>query len=698
MRPAAFPSAARWIGSFHALALGGLLCASAPAHAADTAAPTTSAPTTSAATTRLAGVFGDHMVLQRDAPIRIWGQAPAGSTVRVGFLGNSRSTQADAHGRWQLQLPPAPAGGPHELTLQGAVALRDVLVGDVWLCTGQSNMEWSLAQAADAREAIAAADLPLIRHVQIAKHAALQPQHDLPAVTWQVSSPATAGAFSAVGFHFARRLQRDQHVPIGLINLAWGGTHIETWTRREALAEDPAFAPLLRDLPDSPAAWLAWQQARTQRVLDQWQPGLPAMPAPASGETPDADVARWADPGHDDSRWPTLRVPQVWEEQGLDGLDGYVWYRREVQLDEAQARASATLHLGTIDDCDQTWVNGQPVGRTCAWDQPRHYALPAGTLHAGRNLIAVRVTDTGGGGGFHGDASAVLLQLGEGRVPLEGPWKARVEGGLVKPLPSANDLPSLLHNGMVQPLVPLRIKGAIWYQGESNVPRAQQYIGSFRRLIADLRRQWGQGAFPFYFVQLASFLPLERNTLAASPWAELRDAQRQALVLPNTGMAVATDVGDAKDIHPRNKRAVGERLAYHALKASGSSAPGPDGPVFSGLRVQGAQLVLQFRLGRGPGPAGRNALRVGTPGEPPGAALRGFAIAGADGRFVAAHARIQGTQLRVWHPDVPHPVAVRFGWVDNPEQNNLFDRNGLPASPFRSDAGAWATQGQTYRP
>jgi sialate O-acetylesterase len=644
------------------------------------------------AAARLAGVFGDHMVLQRDAPIRIWGWAPAGSSVRVGFRGHAQATQADARGRWQLQLPAAPAGGPHELTLQGAVALRDVLVGDVWLCTGQSNMEWPLSLASDGSEAIAASDLPLIRHVQIAKHAALQPQDDLPAVTWQVSSPATAGAFSAVGFHFARRLQRDQKVPIGLVNLAWGGTHIETWTRREALAEDPAFAPLLRGLPDTPAAWAGWQQARTQRVLDRWQPGLPA----AGAAQEDADPARWAHPDFNDARWPTLRVPQAWEQQGLDGLDGVVWYRREITLDEAQARTAATLHLGTIDDCDETWVNGQRVGDTakanCAWDQPRHYTLPAGSLHAGRNVIAVRVTDTGGGGGFYGAADAVNLQLAEARLPLAGSWQARVERGPVSAAPTANDLPSLLHNGMVQPLVPMRIKGALWYQGESNVPRAQQYIASFQRLITDLRRQWGQGAFPFYFVQLASFLPLANNSLAASPWAELRDAQRQALALPNTGMVVATDVGDAKDIHPRNKRAVGERLAYHALKASGLPAPGPDGPVFKGMTLRGAEAWLRFTLGRTPG--GANGLRTDTPG----AALRGFAIAGADGRFVPAQARIQGARVRVWSPQVPQPVAVRFGWVDNPEQSNLFDRNGLPASPFRSDAGAWATQGSLYRP
>jgi len=643
---------------------------------------------------RLAGIFGDHMVLQREQPVRVWGFAPTGTSVRVGFRGESRLTQADAAGRWRVDLPPAPAGGPHELTLQGQVALRDVLVGDVWLCAGQSNMEWTLGLSEGAAEAIAAADLPQIRHVKIAQRAALAPQDDVPAARWQVSSPATAAEFSGVGFFFARRLQRDQHVPIGLLNVAWGGTHVETWTRREALAEDAALAPLIQGLPSSGPAWLAWQRARSQAVLQRWQPGQQVVDAAAPGSSEDADPARWQQLDYSDTRWPTLRVPQVWESQGLAGFDGQVWYRREIVLDAPQAAAPATLHLGAIDDCDETWVNGQPVGKTCAWDQPRHYALPAGTLREGRNLIAVRVTDTGGDGGFHGDAQAVQLQLGSARLPLAGVWKARVEAGLAKPEPLVNDLPSLLYNGMVQPLLPLRIRGAIWYQGESNVDRAAQYVGSFQRLITDLRRQWGQGAFPFFFVQLASFLPLERNDLNHSPWAELREAQRQALALPNTGMVVATDVGHPTDIHPRNKRTVGERLALHALHAAGLPAVGPAGPVFAGLRVQGASALLRFDLGRGPGPRGRNGLRS----DAPGAALRGFAIADASGRFVPAQARIERGQVRVWHPQVRQPVAVRFGWVDNPGQNNLFDLNGLPASPFRSDDAPWVTRGEGYRP
>ncbi|MBL0151114.1 MAG: sialate O-acetylesterase [Ideonella sp.] len=664
------------VRSLRAMCIAALLCVGAGLVAAQG---------TGTDAVRLAGIFGDHMVLQRDQPVRVWGFAPAGAAVRVGFRGASRLALADAAGRWRVDLPPGPAGGPHELTLQGQVALRDVLLGDVWLCTGQSNMEWTLGQSDGAVEAVAAADLPLIRHVKIARRATLAPQDDLPVVRWQVSSPVTAAEFSGVGFYFARRLQRDQKVPIGLVNLAWGGTHLETWTRREALAEDPAIAPLLQGLPDSLPAWLAWQRARTQAVLDRWQPGLPAITGVPSAQDQDADPSRWASLDHADGHWPTLQVPQVWEEQGLDGLDGVVWYRREVVLDAAQAAMPATLHLGAIDDCDETWVNGRPVGKTCVWDQPRHYTLPVGTLREGRNLVAVRVTDTGGAGGFHGDSAAVQLQLGAARLPLAGPWKARVETGLDKPEPSANDLPSLLHNGMVQPLVPLRIRGAIWYQGESNVGRAAQYVGGFQRLITDLRRQWGQGAFPFYFVQLASFLPLERNDPNHSPWAELRDAQRQALALPNTGMAVATDVGNANDIHPRNKRAVGERLALHALRAAGLPAPPPNGPVFTGLQLRGGRAVLSLRS---------DGLRT----DAPGAALRGFSIADASQRFRPAQARIEGRRVVVWHPEVKQPVAVRFGWVDNPEQDNLFDRHGLPASPFRTDDWPWVTAGQRCLP
>ena len=626
---------------------------------------------------RLAGVFGDHMVLQRHEPIRVWGTAAAGEAVQVSLQQSLGRAVAGADGRWWVQLPPLPAGGPHELTVSGSntVVLRDVLIGDVWLCSGQSNMEWPLSLSHDAAQAIAEADLPLVRHLKIAKRPSLSPQADVDRQPWLVSQPGTAGEFSAVAFHFARRLQRELGVPIGLVNASWGGSHLETWTSPAAARQDPDLAPVLARMPADDAAFAAQDQVRQQALVKRWQGELPLWTS--------RSMPPWQEIDIDTRRWPVLKAPRIWEEQGLPGLDGSVWLRRTLELTAAQAAGAATLHLGMIDDCDRTWVNGEPVGATCGWDTPRHYPVPAGLLRAGRNVIAVRVVDTGGGGGFHGAAQAMQLETAAGSLPLAGDWLARVEAPARKSAPDFNDLPTLLFNGMLQPLTPMPLRGVIWYQGESNVPRAAHYADAFRRLITDWRQQWQQPQLPFLFVQLSSFLPPERNTLTGSAWAELRDAQRQALSLPGTGMAVSIDVGDAHDIHPRNKRTVGERLALLALQQVHGQALVSSGPVWQSLRTQpGGVAELGFgNLGGG--------LAVRGPGQ----ALLGFAVAGADQRFVPAQATIVGDRVHVWSPLVAQPQAVRYGWVDNPQDGNLINRAGLPASPFRTDAWPLLTQG-----
>jgi sialate O-acetylesterase len=644
---------------------------------------------------QLAGVFGDHMVLQRNAPIPVWGLALAGSTVRVSLRGATRSTRTGPDGRWRVNLPPAPAGGPYELRVKAdrTLVLRDVLVGDVWLCSGQSNMEWTLAQSQDAEREVAAAQHPTIRHLKVPRRASLSPQEDMAAASWQVSSPATAGEFSAVAYYFALRLQRELKtrtgasgaaVPIGLINASWGGSHIETWTSPRATRADPVLAAFMQTHPADVAAFVAFQRDKTLALVRRWQGDLPMAPGVEAnvGQPPRPD---WEAPGLDDGNWPTLNAPQIWEEQGLPHFDGRLWYRKRVDLNPEQAAGAAQLHLGAIDDCDETWVNGQRVGGLCQWDAQRQYTVPAGVLRAGSNVIAVRVLDTGGAGGFHGAPSAMRLATAAGDLPLHGAWKARVESPLLKSELSFNDAPTLLFNGMLQPLLPLRLSGVLWYQGESNVGRAARYVQDFQNLITDWRAHWQQPKLPFLYVQLASFLPVASNSLQSSAWAEMRDAQRQALALPATGMAVATDVGNANDIHPRDKRTVGERLAGLALQtAYGRSGVVANGPVLRHLGVQaGGRLELTFD---GSLPAQALAVRGG-------GALAGFAVAGPDGRFVPAQAQLQAQRVVVWNDDLSTPVAVRYGWVNNPEQANLINRAGLPASPFRTDTAPWITQG-----
>ena len=632
---------------------------------------------------RLANVLGDHMVLQRDQPIRIWGWAAPGEVVQASLARQHGKTVAGRDGRFMLRLPALPAGGPHVLSVRTATAerqLHDVLVGEVWLCSGQSNMEWLLKDSEGAAEAIASADAhPGIRHIKLPHHAALAPQDDILPAAWQVGSASTAGEFSGVAYFFARKLQQALKVPVGLVNSSWGGSHLETWTSPQAALRDPDLAAPVQAMPQDAAGFARVYRQRMTAIAQRWHAAALRQPEPAGNA--------WASPGLDDSGWPTLRVPMVWEEQGLEGFDGIVWYRRTVELSAAQAQGPATLKLGTIDDGDETFVNGQRVGGLPEWDAQRNYALAHGLLQPGRNVVAVRVTDGGGGGGFYGDTKPRLITPA-GEVDLSGPWRAQVAGLVDKTVPGHNDLPTLLFNGMVQPLKPMALGGVIWYQGESNVPRAARYVGAFQNLIKDWRAQFGRRELPFYWVQLASFLPLDKNSLAGSPWAELREAQRLALRLPHTGMAVATDVGNANDIHPRNKRAVGERLARLALNRQ-YRHPMPDsGPQLQQARREGRSMRLQFSA------AGQGlAVRGG------GVEVQGFAIAGADQRFVPARAVIEnGQRLRVWADAVPQPVAVRYGWVDNPEQANLVDDEGLPASPVKTDRWAWVTQAGRFGP
>lgn len=625
------------------------------------------------ATPRLAAIFGDGMVLQRGRPIVLWGWAEPGETLRVEFAGRRAHAVAGQDGRFRIALAALPAGGPHVLTLRGRgeLTLRDLWLGDVWLASGQSNMEWSVRDAADAEREVASAHWPLLRERKVARRASLRPEADLAPAPWQAATPAAVGGFSAVGYYFARELHRATGVPIGIVNASWGGTHIETWMSERAAGRDAELAPLLRTMPRDDEAYRAVHRRRQWAIAESWQ---------GSGEPEARPAAAWADPALDDGGWRTLEVPRAWEQQGLPGFDGHVWYRRTLELTPEQAAGAAELHLGAVDDCDETWVNGRFLGGNCEWDQPRRYALAPGVLHPGRNVIAVRVSDQIGDGGFHGDPSRPRLLTAAGALSLAGPWSARIEAPIERSEPMANDLPTLAHNGMVQPLQGLGLRGVIWYQGESNVPRAARYAASFKALIADWRWQFGQPALPFYFVQLASFLPLADNTLAGSAWAELREAQAQALTLPHTGMAVAIDIGDADDIHPRNKQEVGRRLALLALRDS-YGRPARDarrqpladrGPRLRQVVARGDRLELRFDAPDG------LAVRGGGP-------LLGFAVAEGEGPFHAAEARLDGRRVWLRSAAVARPTVARYAWADNAGQANLVGSGGLPAEPFRTD-------------
>ncbi|MFX1681419.1 sialate O-acetylesterase [Mitsuaria sp. CC2] len=637
------------------------------------------AATAAQADVRLASVFGDNMVLQRDRPIRIWGWAAPGRTLNVTLAGRQAVAKAGSDGRWTAQLPAMKAGGPHQLRVlgDGETTRRDILIGDVWLLGGQSNMEWPLSATDTGAQETAAPQNAHLRHLRVPLRASLRPESDIAPADWVVAEAGRVGEFSAVGYHFARQIQTSLGVPIGLVNTSWGGSHLETWMRREAALADVDLAPFVKDLPADNAVFAQSLRQRMEERVSAWQSGLPWQGVNVSGWSVASDGV--------DADWPTLQVPGMWESQGLADLDGVVWMRRKVELDAAQAVGVATLHLANVDDCDEVWVNGRQMKGQCDFTLPRAYALPAGLLRAGVNWIAVRVTDTGGGGGIVGDAADVRLDTPAGTVSLAGAWRARVEKVMMPSGLTANDAPTLAHNGLIAPLGGLSFRGVLWYQGESNTSRAAAYADGFRRLISDWRAQLRQPDLPFFFVQLASFLPLKNNRPGQGGWAELRDAQAQALTLAHTGMVVAIDVGDANDIHPRNKRTLGQRLAGVALHDMGLRAEPASGPLLVSSEVRGDEIRLRFKNTGG-------GLRTALAGD----ALRGFVVAGADRQFVPATARIDGDAVVLSSPLVSRPLAARYAWMDNPSESNLVGGDGLPAAPARSDAWPLESVGKRY--
>ncbi|HLK90988.1 MAG TPA: sialate O-acetylesterase [Polyangia bacterium] len=628
-------------------------------------------------------LFADHAVLQAGTAVPVWGTATPGEAVTVELAGQHASTAAGADGKWRVSLGPLAAGGPFTLTISGSnkVVVSDVLVGEVWIAGGQSNMERQLGPRVgqqpidDWEKEAAAADHPQIRQFLVAQEKSLMPVAAVNGA-WTVCTPAAVKDFTAVGYFFARDLQRARRVPVGIIHSSWGGTPAEAWTSEVGLRALPEFADVgaeINTLIADPAAARRAYEAK----LETWF---------AAHDAGSAAGHLWSDPALvvQDAKtvWKTMSLPTLWEDAGEPDLNGVVWFRRTFDLPAGAAGAAAELDLAMVDDIDTTWVNGLKVGFTVGYNLVRKYAVPAGVLKPGHNVVAVRVLDTGGGGGIWGPEKLQLVvkpkaptgmqtaALGAAPPPiaLAGPWSYRVGLNLTDaPLPPTGvigdvNTPTILWNAMIAPLLPYAIRGVVFYQGEANVHREAQYRALFPALIADWRRAWGND-FPFLFVQIA---PHQDMT------PELRDAQlATSLHTPGTAMAVTIDVGDAKDIHPPHKQAVGARLALAARALAYGEKLEYSGPVFEAMKVKGARATLTFtHLGGG-------LVAKGGP-------LAGFTVAGADGAFRPAHAQIRGKTVVVTGDAVGQPVAVRYGWANVPG-GNLFNKAGLPASPFRSD-------------
>ena len=624
-------------------------------------------------------MFSDNMVLQQaDAPI--WGEAKPMKTVKVttSWDGKTYETQADKEGKWKLSVRTPEAGGPYELTLTDGqkLVLKNVMIGEVWICSGQSNMEMPLegwGKIMNYKKEVSAADHPNIRLLHVEHVTSTQPESDIKVRDngWQVCSPQTIPNFSATAYFFGREISEKQNVPVGLIHTSWGGTNVESWISGKVLQEMPDFSNVVeevRAMPDKTA-----MKAEYLKTLEAWNNRVDE--GFAAGKPVRAEVSL------DDSNWAKMKFPGMVEEQGLNGFDGLIWLRRTVDIPASWAGKKVQLILGTIDDNDITYWNGQEVGRTTGYTIQRNYTVPGKLVKAGQLSLAIRIVDTGGGCGMPND---LYLRSANGeQISLAGEWKyqvaadARKEGMPPKDMSENPNLPTSLYNAMIHPLVPYGIRGAIWYQGENNASRAYQYRELFPLVIENWRKDWGKD-FPFYFVQLANFKPVSPEPVD-SDWAELREAQTRTLSVANTGMAVIIDKGEANDIHPKDKQAVGHRLALIArAKTYGEQIP-YSGPMYHSYEVDGDKIILSFDHTEG-------GLKSGD-----GKALQGFSIAGRDHKFHWAKAEIQGDKIVVSSPEVLYPVAVRYGWSDNPVCN-LYNGAGLPASPFRTDDWKGVTQ------
>ena len=620
---------------------------------------------------RLPRLISDGMVLQRNAPSKIWGWAGIHEKILVGFRDSLYTTAANDSGSWEVRLSPQKPGGPDVMTISGddTVNVKDVYIGDVWVCSGQSNMELPMKRVSPIYGSeITSSENASIRCFTVPqKYDFHQPQQDLDSGRWVGANPASVLSFSAAAYFFARELYQTTHVPIGLINTSLGGSPAESWISEDALKAFPSYykeaqlfkdGALIKKIDND-------DKTRIQAWYNQlWQ----------KDEGYRDSHKKWNDTSLDVSGWDKMKIPGYWFTTTLGAVNGVVWFRRDISVPSSMIGQPAKLILGRIVDADSVFVNGKCVGTTSYQYPPRRYEIPTGVLNEGRNTIVVRVISNSGKGGFVMEKPYEII-AGRDTVDLRGEWRYRL-GATMEPLGPQTFIrwkPLGLYNAMISPLLNYQVKGAIWYQGESNAGRPAEYRELLATLIRDWRAKWNQGDFPFIFVQLPNFMEIKKEP-SESNWALLREAQLKTLALPNTGMAVTIDIGEWNDIHPLNKKDVGKRLALAALNvAYGDKNLVYSGPIYRSMTAKGNRITLSFEHTAG----GLIVKRQQGPGA--------FAIAGADKKFVWAHAAIENDKVVVWSEKVQEPVAVRYAWADNPEGANLYNREGLPASPFRTD-------------
>lgn len=616
-------------------------------------------------------MFGSNMVLQRGKLNTIWGWAKPGEKVTVDIAGHTVMAIADSGGRWQTKIKPPKVGSAYSVRISDAeesVEFHNVISGDVWLCGGQSNMEFGLTSARDGTNEVKSANYPEIRLFIVGKHASYSVAA-MPEGRWKVCSPETVaqdgwGGFSAVGYFFGKKLLSEIHVPIGLIEDCWGGTPAESW----------ASAVTLHSLKDFDVPLAEVERLRSK--------GGPEYGNYITHWYDEYDRGQknggWAAPDLDENDWKTVSLPDAFRDLGVPADPSVCYFRKTMNLPDPLPAGQATIRLGVIERMDTTYVNGKWVGASSWVENPRVYDIPGEALKPGRNVVTVRVFKTKPNGGFETSPDQLKLVLGNGtEISLGGEWKGKLSVDARPPhsLPLSFEnwpvMPSVLYQGMIQPVAPLAITGAIWYQGEANAGRAFQYRKLLPAMIGDWRKAFGQGNFPFYIVSLPEF-QARRGVPGDDSWAELREAQAlTARVVPNSGLAVTIDTGDANDIHPKEKKVVGERLALCALAKTYGKKVVYAGPTFVSMKPEPGGLELRFK-----NTDGGLVMKGDKLGE--------FSLAGKDHKWYWADARIDGDSIIVSSPNVPEPKGARYAWQANPLAT-LFNGAGLPATPFRTD-------------
>ncbi|MFN8356125.1 MAG: sialate O-acetylesterase [Spirosomataceae bacterium] len=629
---------------------------------------------------RFARLFGEHAVLQRQKPIPVWGWASPKEAVTVSLANQKLSTVTDESGKWIVKFAAMEAGGPFVVEAQsqtGKAEIKDIWIGEVWICSGQSNMEWKVNQADNFMNERRTANYPEIRHFYVQHEVELSTQRDLKSGDWKICSPETVGDFTAVGFFFARELYQQLHIPIGLIHSSWGGSQIEGWISKEGMETNNELRSYAQHLPSN------WQEAdafhdknvRKKLFGRDYTPTL-------------EDEKKYTQPNYNFTNWLKADSPiGQWDWKGIWAFRGKGFMARNIEVPNELVAQTTQLSLGIQDSPNEIYINGKLV-QSGIIKGVRKVSIPPNTWHSGINQLVIKFSNmvefSWFGLGLQGTAEDLYLGFGNEKISIASTWY--LMPSFAEPheyAHSSNNIGTSIYNAMIAPLVPYSIRGTLWYQGETNASRAFQYRQSFPLLINDWRKKWND-EFSFYFVQLSSY-GANQNSNEGSNWAELREAQTQTLALPKTGMAVTIDVGNQFDIHPTNKQDVGHRLALNALRFDYGKSLDYSSPLYQSVRFDATKATLTFKH-----------IAKGLVIKDKYQYLKGFEIAGEDHKFYYAKAEIVGDKVVVYHPKKTKPVAVRYAWSDAPVDANLFNSEGLPTSPFRTDSWKCKTEGVKF--